>query len=139
MVEIKISNPSKCMLLNCCPRNLTTCPLAEILKSDKCRLYVHLPYLFQCYQSVVAVFRTFPLYKVHMFSILAGVCWMSADPRTSVCREAFNLNMTREKCCNISNVPSVSWTPEDHISRSRLFYVNFLSRDAIRCQRCHSE
>lgn len=73
---------------------------------------------------------------IHLTS--AGICWMSVDPKTSACGEAFNLNMTREECCNISHVPSVSWTPEEHISRSRLFYVNFLGGDKIRCQRCHS-
>ena len=69
----------------------------------------------------------------------AGICWMSADPRTRVCRAAFNLNLTREECCSISHIPSVSWTPEEHISRSRLFFINFLGGDEIRCQRCHSE
>lgn len=84
------------------------------------------------------IFQTFYL-MIHMLHYSsAGVCWMAIDPLTKSCREAYSLNMTKQECCNISSVTSVSWTPEEHISRSRLFLLNFLGGDELKCQRCHN-
>ncbi|XP_060604815.1 follistatin-like isoform X1 [Ruditapes philippinarum] len=65
-----------------------------------------------------------------------GTCWEKIADNTNLCQKAFRLNMTKEECCRINGPPTVSWS--HHEITSDIFYWNFLSNGANKCQRCHT-
>lgn len=66
-----------------------------------------------------------------------GICWFQKS-KEDLCRNYLSLNMSKEECCSISDIPSVSWSPHDRPSSGKLFYWEALVGGAPECYRCHN-